>query len=1083
MSDPLNRLFQRFFLVAACALIALTPAAFAQVTTGTITGSVLAADGSALPGVTVEAVHVPTGTRYTDVTGGEGRYTMPNVRVGGPYRITATLEGFTPFTRTNVQVQLGTPTEVPVTLGLAAVTEAITVTATTDEIINPNRTGSTSTVSEETIQSLPSVNRSLQDFARTNPYFRVDPSDISSTRINVAGRNNRYNSIQIDGAVNNDLFGLADTGTPGGQTDAQAISIDAIEQLQLVVSPYDVRQGGFTGGGINAVTRSGTNDWRGSAFYSVRRPDLVGEGPGRCDGFLIDTTCTPGQELADFESTQYGARFGGPVLRDRLFFFVSGELNRRTEPTASAADGTGTVNFNNPNFDLAAFRQSLIDRYQYDPGDLGTFDMATDNDLLFARFDWNVNNNHQLTLRHNYVDALRDVVSERNSATRFRFPSSIYTITDETNSTVAQLNSVISANMYNEARVGFQTIRDNRALPVNFPSIEIGGSNQNATVIAGSERFSAANALDQDILEVTDDFTWTRGNHTIVIGTHNEFFEFKNLFMSDANGSYFFPNQAAWNSNAPTEYRITFATGDDPRRPTAFEAGQYGFYVNDSWRVNDSLTLTLGLRADIPTYPDRPSFNQTVQNLIGYSTAEKPSESAVFSPRFGFNWNPGSRGNQQVRGGIGVFAGRTPFVWVSNAYAGTGIEQITLTCRVADNCPVPQFIPSVDQQPRTIPGSVGGTLTVDLVDPDFQFPRVLRGTLGYDRDLFWGVRGTIEGVYSQTQQDVFYYNVNLRDSGNRSFDGRPIYTRVSTGMSDAYLLTNTEAGDEFTGTIQLSRPFTNGLTMGASYAYQDANSAFDATSSRAVSNWRFRHTKGDIFDTDDVQTSAFEVEHRFNAHVSYSLTTGPLAHTVGLYWNAQAGRPYSIMMGGSGASINGDFNTSNDLLYVPGSANEIVLCPSNAGNPTATNPCGTQTALGYDVLAAYLERAGIDPTAGRILDRYEVTEPWSRQLDLHYELGLPIRRFESQITFDMLNLMNFFDEEYGNVYFVSNQNVTPVNFVGLQPGTNIPVYREATTLRNAQGQRTGGSLNPGAQFTTADLRSRWTARLGLRVSF
>ena len=1083
MSDPQNRIITRFFMVVACALIALSPAAFAQVTTGTLTGSVLAGDGSALPGVTVEAVHVPTGTRYSDVTGTEGRFTMPNVRVGGPYKVSATLEGFTPFEASNVQVALGTPTEVPVTLGMAAITEAITVTATADDIINPNRTGSSSTVSEEAIQSLPTVNRSLQDFARTNPYFRVDPSDITSTRINVAGRNNRYNSIQIDGAVNNDLFGLADTGTPGGQTDAQAISIDAIQTLQLVVSPYDVRQGGFTGGGINAVTRSGTNEWKGSAFGSQRSPELVGDGPDRYNANLIDPVFTPGVPLSDFESKQYGATFGGPIMRDKLFFFLSGEMNRRTEPTASAADGSGTIEYNNnTNFPVAAFRQSLISRYNYDPGELSAFDMATDNDLLFLRFDWNVNNNHQVTLRHNYVDALRDVVSERNSATRFRFQSATYTITDETNSTVAQVNSIFGASMYNEARIGLQTIKDNRALPVNFPSIEIGGSNQNATLIAGSERFSAANALDQEVMEITDDFTWTTGNHTIVFGTHNEFFSFKNLFMSDANGSYFFPTYAAWENNVPTEYRITYATGDDPRRPTEFEAGQYGFYVNDSWRVNNSVTLSLGLRADIPTYPDRPSFNPTVANLIGYDTSDIPSETAVISPRFGFNWNPGGRGNQQLRGGIGIFAGRTPYVWVSNAYAGTGVEQITLTCTAAANCAVPQFNPNVDQQPRTIPGSVGGTLTVDVVDPDFQFPRVIRGTLGYDRDLVWGVRGTVEGVWTQTQQDVFYHNVNLEPAGTTSFDGRPIYRRVSTQMSDAYLLTNTESGDEFTGTIQLSRPFTNGLVMGASYAFQDANSAFDATSSRAVSNWRFRHTQGDIFDTDDVATSAFEVENRFNANISYSLNTGPLSHTVGLYWNAQSGRPYSILMGGSGASINGDFNTSNDLLYVPGSASEIALCPSTAGAPTAANPCGSATALSYDILAAYLERAGIDPTAGRILERYESNEPWSRQLDLHYELGLPLNRFETQVTFDMLNLMNLFDEEYGNVYFVANQNITPINFVGLQPETGKPVFREASTTL-VSGQRVGGSLNPGAQFSLADLRSRWTARIGLRVSF
>jgi len=1050
----------RCLLCLSLLLILAATVGFAQssVTTGSISGVTSDDTGGRLPGVTIEAVHLPTNTRYAALTGPDGRFLIPNVRVGGPFRVTASLDNFRTEQKNGIQVKLGEMADIDLRLKLAAA-EAITVTAEADPIINPGRTGSTSAVSKEQLESLPTVNRSLQDFARTNPYFRVDPSDISSTRMNVAGRNNRYNQIQIDGAVNNDLFGLADTGTPGGQTDAQPISVEAIQELQLVVSAYDVRQGGFTGGGVNAVTRSGTNSIDGSVFYSMRSPDLVGDGPR-------------GTQLSDFDHTQYGVRLGGPIVRDRLFFFVTGELGRRAAPTGVSADGSAATNYNNANFPAARLRELLMTRYQYDPGPLSDFSTTTDSDNYFARLDANMGSKHRLTLRHNYVDATRDVVAGR-SGSRFTFPTATYTIADETNSSVAQLNSVFSANFFNEARVGFQTIRDVRALPVIFPSIEIGGSAQNGTLTAGSERFSGANALDQDVLEVTDDITWTLGNHTVVVGTHNELFSFKNLFLSDVYGAYFFPTMAAFEAGQATEYRISYATGADPRRPTSFDVAQYGFYVSDQWRPTTALTLTLGVRADIPSFGDTPSFNERVQTLIGYNTAVSPREDAVWSPRLGFNWQ--IPGNQQLRGGIGVFAGRTPYVWVSNAYAGTGVEQASLTCLASANCAVPVFNPDPNNQPRNL--GAAGVLTVDITDPEFEFPRVLRATLGYDRELFFGVKGTIEGIWSQTQKDVFYYNVNLKPSGTSPLDGRPTYSRVSTGMSDAYLLTNTESGDELTATLQLNRPFRNGWVMGTSYAWQQANSAFDATSSRAVSNWRFRHTKGDLFDPDDVSRSAFEVEHRANANISYNRNTGPLSHAIGLFYNVQSGRPYSIMMGSLGASVNGDFNTSNDLLYVPASADAFILCPSGANAaPNASSACrssgATFSAIDGNRLFNYLESAGLDGR-GRILDRYEASEPWSRQLDLHYELGFPVSRFRPMVTFDVLNVLNMIDETNGNVYFVSNQNITPVTYTGIDPTTSKPVYRENSST----------FLNPRSQFTLADLRSRWTARLGLRVSF
>jgi Carboxypeptidase regulatory-like domain len=1045
-------------LVALCVLFAFTPITRAQLTTGTIAGPVTTlADGSALPGVNVEAIHVPTGTRYAAISGANSRYEIPNVRVGGPYRVTATLEGFKTSIAENIQVRLGEIVEVPLKMQLATVSEAITVTATTDPIINPGHTGSTSAVSLTQIQTLPTVNRSLQDFARTNPYFAVDPSDPTGTTLTVAGKNNRYNNIQIDGAVNNDLFGLASTGTPGGQTNTQPIALDAIQQLQLVVSPYDVRQSGFTGGGINAVTRTGTNKFEGSVFGTKRNKSYIGKGPSN--------TSVP-----SFDLTQWGGRLGGPIIGDKLFFFVSGEENRRKEPDGVSADGsspndyTGTGTGDFPS--ATAVRDFLMSKYNYDPGPLGQIVGKTNSNLLFGRLDFNLDNRNNITLRHNYVDA--NAASIDRASDFFRFPTAIYTIADKTNSTVAQINSIFRANTYNEGRVGYQTIRDARVTPVVFPTVEIGGSGpRNGAVLVGTEQFSGANSLDQKILELTDDFTWVKGAHTLVFGTHNESFDFKNLFIQSFYGYYYFPTLDAFEAGTPDEYSIGFATGSNPRRPTAFKAGQYSLYGNDQWRVNNTLTVTFGLRADKPQFNTKPSFNPVVQTAIGYSTASTPSQSLTWEPRFGFNWDPFASGKQQVRGGIGIFQGRTPFVWISNAYGNTGIEQAVLTCD-PPGCTPPAFNPDPNAQPRNL-GS-GSVPSIALADPHFRFPRVLRTTLGYDRDLFWGIRGTAEVLLSKTQEDIFYYNVNEAKTGTSPLDGRPTYSRVSTTVGSSILLSNTQLGRELTETLQLNKNFRN-VTLAAAYAHLNAKGAAEGQSSIAYSGWQFNQlTRGDIF-RPELGTSSFQITNRFNIAATYNLTTGLLSHSFGAYYNAQSGFPYSLLMGGD---PNHDGTTNNDLLFVP-AAGGVILCPSNAGRPTATAPCGAGVTPSDPArFTNFLSSVGLNPTSGQILQRNILNQPWTRELDFHYELGLPeYRTGRVLVTADILNLLNLFDKNSGVVRYVNFGTYKPVNYQGQDAATGKPIYREAFN----------GALNPGRQFSTADTRSRWQGRLGLRVNF
>jgi hypothetical protein len=482
---------QIFRTAAIVFALAVTPAlTHAQnVTLGSLSGSVKDAQGGVLPGATVVAIHTPTGTQYEGVTEADGRFNLLNVRVGGPYEITISLPGFRPEKLTGITVTLGDAVDVPTTLQLETLTEVVTVTAEASSVFSPSKVGTADNVSQQAMENLPTISRSLTDFARTSPFFvQTEINANQDSALSVAGRNTRYNNIQIDGAVNNDVFGLAESGTPGGPAGTQPVSIDAIQELQLVVSPVDVRQSGFSGGGINAITKSGSNSFKGSAFYYFRDEGLVGNG--------IDD-----RPIATFSDKAGGATIGGPIKKNKAFFFGSFELPRRDTPSGYSISGTSGVAFGRQ-AEAQRFQEILQRRYGYNPGSLDEYIRKTNNNKILAKGDFNLGK-HQLTVRHNYVDGLSDIGTQSN--TTYNFPDNFYRFNSTTNTTVAQFNSTFGS-MFNELRFTNQIIRDNRSTDTDFPQITVrlpGGANFEA----GTENFSAANELDQDVWELTDDLT------------------------------------------------------------------------------------------------------------------------------------------------------------------------------------------------------------------------------------------------------------------------------------------------------------------------------------------------------------------------------------------------------------------------------------------------------------------------------------------------------------------------------------------------------------------------------------------------
>jgi len=1052
--------FLRWAAVLACASLIFAPAVFGQATTGSISGLVTDQDGTtALPGAAISAVHQPTGTRYAAIAGDDGRFRILNVRVGGPYAVTASLDGFRPQEATGVYVKLGETAYLQFKLQLETIEETVLVVAEASPLINPGKTGAASNVSTEAIETLPTVSRNFNDFARTNPFFTITSDNEDPDSISVAGRNSRYNNITIDGSVNNDLFGLADSGTPGGQSGTAPISLDAIQELELVLADFDVRNGGFSGGGINAITRSGSNSFKGSVFFYDRDQDFFGDGPDELG------------EFGEFDEQQYGFRLGGPIVKDKAFFFVNADIEERTTPTGVSIDGSSgqAAGFGGLVDAANRFRDILISNYGFDPGGLGENSLDNPSDKYFARLDFNINDSNNLTLRHNFVDAGRDI--NRPSIFFYEFPSETYRFENRTNSTVAQLNSVFGSNKFNELRVAFQTIEDRRAGRggVRFPHVrvfndDIGGFDFEA----GTEQFSTRNSLDQDILEIHNDFTWIKGNHTITIGTHNELFNFKNLFVQDAFGSYEFSTLDDLAAGNAVEYTITFVNpGQNPVQD--FDVNQLGFYVGDQYAAAPNLTLNYGLRVDIPFLPDRPGRNPITETLYGLRTDEVPDGEELIQPRFGFNWDIEGNGKSQLRGGVGIFAGRTPYVWISNVYARNALVFTTLT---ANDVP---FNPDPDNQPTSIPGADTEVGEFNLIDPNFEFPQVLRYNLAYDRELpWWDLVLSVEGVFGDSLKEIDYKNVNVVQTGGQTFDGRPLYREVDRTIDGAYLITNTNQGESTSFAIKIERPYRNGVWGYVSYANNDSKVVNEGTSSRAVSNWRFQ----EAFDPNNAQLSRsdFEVEHRFNASLSYQFNRKTnYSTTVSFFYNLQSGRPFSWLMGSDfrtfnfGQSYNGDGFDSNDLAFVPASQNDVVI----------TN--GT-----WQQLDAFISSHPVlDRHRGGLVPRNADNAPWNHTLDVHLAQDIPIRgETKLQVTLDILNFINLLDSDSGALRFVRFNSIEPWELEGIcgDPQFNnracVPGVDDGKPAISLRGPATGGSL-----FQTHNINSRWRARVGLRLTF
>lgn len=1038
--------------------------AFAQVTTGNLTGVIKDAKGLPLPGATVVATHVPSGSVYSTVSTASGQYTLPNLRVGGPYKVAITFIGYNPKTSDGITISLGETSKLDFTLDdNTKLLNEVVVTSTSGA--TAEKMGTSTNVTQRQITDLPTVSRSFQDFARLTPQAVPirGSSDNSPLGISFAGQSSKYNQFTVDGAKANDVFGLSTSGTNGGLASVNPIPLESIESFQILISPYDVTQGRFVGGGVNAVTKSGTNDFHGSAYDYIQNQGFIGK------------SVTTGLKYANFTNKTYGASLGGPIIKNKLFFFANIERTEDTNPIAYDPTQAGSGSKFDPAV-LEQIRQQVLklSNNTYDPGSYGGINKTITSTSFFARLDWNINDKNKLTLRNSYVDGNNLALSR--SPTSITFSNSGYTIQNRTNSTVLELNSSISDHSSNVFRATYNYINDVRNTSA-FPSIYITEGSLSYNI--GGDYSSAANSLAQKDFNIVDYFTIYKGKHTITFGTDDEFYTSRNIFLQNYNGDYTYYSVASFLSGGlPGSYAVGYSTkGGADKAPAVMHVGQMSVYGQDIFAVSDKFKLNYGLRIDIPVFFNSPSDNagfnsSSFASTYGVATNKTPKSTPLFSPRVGFTYDVNGDGMTKIRGGAGIFTGQVPFVWISNQYTNTGVAAI----KYSTNTPSQgagsfNYSPGAPHSGAYIPsGFTAAPTEIDVTDPNFKFPQQLRANLAVDQKLPWGLTGTLEALYSKKLHDILYQNLNVGPQTTDITLGsttRPYYnfTRANSAYADVVELTNTNKGYSYDFTAQLKKQFTNGWSAMAAYTYGQSYSVNDGTSSTAISNWRYAYTTNGQNSLDESHSN-YDPGSRLIAYVSktFSYVNKRISTTIGVVYSGQTGQRYSYLYN---YNLNGDDVTSKknaqDLVYIPTDASQFAALGSVSG------------AQQYANLQAFLaDNKDLAKYVGKNTPRNAFTMPWENHFDVKIAQNFYVyKQHKLTIGLDILNAGNLIDKKWGRAYYMSNQSY---NLFGVASQTANPTF----TFDNTKLNTVDGHLRA---YSIDDYNSRWRGQLDLRYSF
>ncbi len=1108
----------RFSLVAALlALFAFSGNALAQgVTTSSMIGLITDTKNEPLIGASVVATHVPSGSKYGAITQLDGRFTIPGMRVGGPYRVVVSYVGYQSQTFENIFLSLGSAGNVNAKLSDAATTTAeVTVTASRSAAISPDRTGASTNISKEAINTLPTINRNFTDFTRLTP---------QANGTSFGGQDNRLNNITVDGSYFNNSFGLS--GLPGGRAGASPISLEAVEEVSVSLAPYDVRQAGFVGAGINLVTRSGTNEFRGTAFFNIRNQNFFGRRAA------ADTNNV---NVANFSNLQGAFSFSGPIIQDKLFFFAAVETEQNATPFGfTARSSTTERQGGSVARPLAQTLDSLRDFVRtnlgYETGPFQGYTQQQPQSLNWTfKLNWNIDDNNKFSIRYTALDAQRDIPVSNSNAfglagnrtpttanqNGLSFQNSNYIQFDRIQSFIGELNSTFGGKFANQIVTGITFQNEDRgSRGAFFPMVEI--LEQGTTLTSfGFEPFTPGNQLSYTTFQFQDNFSYFAGAHTLTAGVNLQYISFRNVFLPASNSIYVYSSLADFyadindrlrNPNRTTspivlrrfDYQFSALPGGaEPVQPT--RVWNPGIYIQDEWQALPNLRLVGGVRVDMPIF-ENTAFNNPVvptlefrdgnNNRIQSFTDRLPATTPLFSPRIGFNWNVFDDGKFQMRGGTGFFTGQPAFVWISNQIGNNGV--ISGAQRL-DNTRDRPFNPDPNAYRPTNP-TTPTSFGLATTDPNFRFPQVWRSNLGFDYQLPLGVVATADFIYTKTLSGILYFNANLRPAvdslGTREtrfsgpdnrlrygFNGaRAVPIQINPNIINNIVLQNSGEDDAFSFTAQLQKAFGDNWFAQVAYTYTGARNN-NNPGSIAATSW----TANAISNNPNRPELGFNegaIPHRIIAAGSYRIEYGGIgATTVSLFWSGNPQGRFSYTYNGD---MNGDGVNNNDLIFIPNRATDLRFVPLTTGGRTFTP---AEQAAAFD---AYIEQDDYLKTRrGQYAERNGALFPWIFRADLtiaqEFFIDIGGKRNTLQFRADIFNIGNLLNNAWG----VGWQRVEPAPLNVATAAQGGPVAADGTPQFTMRFRNTpSGPILLNETFQrSAGLGDVWSAQFGIRYIF
>jgi hypothetical protein len=1041
---------------------------FSQVTTSGISGKVTTANNEPLPGATILAVHQPSGAQYGTVTNSDGRYVLQGMRTGGPYKVEISFIGYSKETYTEVNLSLGETFVLNVTLKESAVDIGeVIVMGAKGPILNSEKNGASVNINSRQIAMMPMVSRSINDVTRITP---------QSNGTSIGGGNYRQNYITVDGAQFNNAFGIG-TNLPAG---GSPISLDALDQISVNITPFDVRQSGFIGSSVNAVTRSGSNEFSGSVYTYMQDETLKGNKVG-------DASFT--KSKSDYN--MIGLRLGGPIIKDKLFFFLNFEKEKNTIPgpprVAATADKPAdyTNNIARPTVaEMDMISAYLKEHYGYETGPYQGYSNESPGQKLLVRLDWNINKNHKFNIRYsdtrakspNYPSTSVSPFSSiytgnRQAMDAMWFQNSGYYQETNFSSLASELNSTFGDGKFsNTLRYTYSYQDEPRSTDGKlFPFVDILKDNKVFTSF-GTELFSYGNLREVKTTTITDDFSWTMGINHMTLGLQYEHNNTKNGFMRFGSSFYVFNSWDDFvNGVKPLDFGITFSNTPGYKQAyPSFDFNQYTAYLQDEINVSTKFKMTAGFRVDLPTYSQPVDAHPILSSLAfgdnKYNTATLPKSRLLLSPRLGFNYDIIGDRSLVVRGGTGIFTGRVPFVWIVSQVGDAGMIQTTLNYTGKANTPGPFNPDPRAYYPATQPaaGTLVPTSTFTVIDKDFKMPQTWKSSLAVDAKLPFGIKGTLEGIYNKDYNTAFFVNEGLKGAVAMNIAGYPDNRLIyPTKVTDKYyqyqtngvypatagkesglspiVLENKKGGYYYSVTAKLEKAFEKGFYGMVAYTYSQAKNLVDGAGDQAASAW---NGNANVNGANSVEKSyaSYVVPDRLIGNISYRLEyLKNFASSISVFYEGGEQGRFSYVYS---SNIVRDGAGSNNLLYVPLNPSEITFVDQTVNGVLWTAQAQSEAFFKFIDQDKYLK-----DRKGKYAERNGVLMPWVHKFDLKFMQEFYINVFGKrntiQLSADILNVGNLLNKNWGITNYYNQSNIlVPVNASSISAtGSVKPTYK------------------------------------------